>query len=174
MKQFLFAAAGLFAFANVNAQTTGTVKLNVNLNPIQTIVVNGIEDVDLNYTSKADYENGVSSKKDNQLTIYSTGSYEVRVTSNTATISSGTKTMDVSSIQVIPTPGTGGQADATYTPQFLSGNEQTLVKSATGGVNKRITIEYKAAGLDTYIDNYIAGQTPTTYTANLTYSIVSK
>lgn len=37
MKQFLLAAAGLFAFATASAQN---VTLNVKLKPIQTLVVN--------------------------------------------------------------------------------------------------------------------------------------
>lgn len=177
MKQFLFAAAALFAFANVNAQATAstTVKLNINLKPVQTIVVaSTLSTVDLTYQSVADYTNGVSSKIDNQLTVYSTGSYEVSVASDGATMGIGNKTIDVSGIQVIPTSGGNGPANATYTPQNLSASAQTLVKSTTGAINKQITIEYKGAKDNVYIDNYIAGQDPTVYTTNLTYTIVSK
>ncbi|MCD0477939.1 hypothetical protein LPB90_05695 [Chryseobacterium sp. LC2016-29] len=174
MKQFLFAAAGLLAFANVNAQSN-TVTLNVKLKPVQTLIVTAAQNnVDLIYQTEADYTNGVSSKKDNQLTIYSTGSYEVSVKSEIPTMTSGNKTMDVSGIQVVPTSGTTGPLNATYTPQMLSGNVQTLVTSTTGAVNKQISIEYKGADGNKYIDNYIAGQDPTTYTTTLTYSIVSK
>lgn len=173
MKQFLFAAAGLFAFATANAQN---VTLNVNLRPIQTIVVTGgLGTVNLTYKTKADYDNGVSSKKENQLTIYSTGGYEVSVKSDAALMSGG-KPMNVSGIQVIPTDGDNGVTTtaANYTPQYLSESVKPLVTSATGTVNKKISIEYKGAGANAYVDNYIAGQNPTVYTTILTYSIVSK
>jgi hypothetical protein len=173
MKQFLFAAAGLFAFANVNAQNTVT--LNVNLKPVQTLIVTtGLNNVDLTYQTEGDYTNGVSKKMDDQLTIYSTGSYEVSVSTNDATMTQGSKTMNVSSIQVIPTSGTNGPENAIYTAQSLSNNPNTLVTSTTGAVKKQISIEYKGANANAYIDNYIAGQDPTTYTTTLTYLIVSK
>lgn len=173
MKQFLFAAAGLFAVANVNAQSN-TVTLNVKLKPVQTLIVTGQDNVDLIYQTEDNYTNGVSKKMDDQLTIYSTGSYEVSVSANTPTMVQGGKTMDVSSIQVVPTSGSDGPLNATYTPQSLSGNVQTLVTSTTGTVNTKISIEYKGADANAYIDNYIAGQDPTVYTTTLTYSIVSK
>lgn len=173
MKQFLFAAAGLFAFATANAQNTVT--LNVNLKPVQTLIVtSGLNSVDLTYQTEGDYTNGVSKKIDDQLTIYSTGSYEVSVSSNSATMTQGTKTMNVSSIQVIPTSGTNGPDNAIYTPQSLSNNANTLVTSTTGAVKKQISIEYKGANANAYIDNYIAGQDPTTYTTTLKYTIISK
>lgn len=172
MKQFLFAAAGLFAFATANAQNTVT--LNVKLKPVQTLIVTGQDNVDLIYQTEDNYTNGVSKKIDDQLTIYSTGSYEVSVSANTPTMVQGGKTMDVSSIQVVPTSGKAIPLNATYTPQNLSGNEQTLVTSTTGAVKKQISIEYKGAKDNAYIDNYIANQDPTVYTATLRYTIVSK
>lgn len=177
MKQFLFAAAGLFAFATANAQASAstTVKLNINLKPVQTIVVtSALSTVDLTYQTEADYTNGVSKKMDDQLTIYSTGSYEVSVSADTPTMVQGGKTMNVSGVQIVPTSGTATPDNATYTPQMLSGNAQTLVTSTTGAVKKQISIEYKGASANAYIDNYIAGQDPTVYTTNLTYTIVSK
>ena len=42
------------------------------------------------------------------------------------------------------------------------------------GVDKNISVAYKGAGGDAYLDNYIAGQTSTVYTTTLTYTIVSK
>lgn len=174
MKQFLFAAAGLFAFATANAQNN-TVTLNVKLKPVQTLVVtSALNTVDLTYQTEADYTNGVSKKMDNQLTIYSTGSYELSVSSNDATITKGNKVMNVNSIQVIPTSGTNGPDNAIYTTKSLSNNPNTLVTSTIGAINKQISIEYKGAGANTYLDNYIAGQDPTVYTTTLTYSIVSK
>lgn len=171
MKQFLFAAAGLFAFATANAQKTVT--LNVKLKPVQTLIVSGQNTVDLVYKNKTDYKQGVKKKIDDQLTIYSTGSYEVSVSSSAPTMTGG-KIMNASSIQLVPTSGTEVPLNAIYTAQSLSGSAQTLVTSTTGTVDGKISIEYKGAGADAYIDNYIAGQDPTTYTTTLTYSIVSK
>jgi len=48
------------------------------------------------------------------------------------------------------------------------------VSSTNGGVNKKISVQYKGAGANEYINNYIANQNPTVYTTELTYTIVSQ
>jgi len=46
--------------------------------------------------------------------------------------------------------------------------------STIGAANKKISSEYKGAGANDYIDNYIAGQDPTVYTTELTYTIIAQ
>ncbi|WP_156104487.1 hypothetical protein [Chryseobacterium populi] len=46
--------------------------------------------------------------------------------------------------------------------------------SSNGGVDKKISVEYKGAGANAYLDNYVAGQDPTVYTTELTYTIISQ
>jgi hypothetical protein len=173
MKKIILASFILLGFVKVNAQT---VTLNVKLKPIQTLVVNPSQkEVNLEYITEADYTNGVASVNADHLTIYSTGGFQVKVKSADATMINGTKNIQVNTIKVIPTAGSNKMDNALYgTGINLSNTETTLVTSTTGGVNKKINIEYKGAGADAYINNYIAGQNPTVYTTTLTYTIVSQ
>ncbi len=67
----------------VFSQTSDNVTLNVTLNPIQSLIVNPQQKtVDLTYSTKADYLNGVISKQENHLTVFSTGGFEIKVKSN--------------------------------------------------------------------------------------------
>lgn len=173
MKKIILASILMLGLVTVNAQN---VTLNVNLKPIQTLVVTPAQKiVNLNYTTTDDYKNGVSSTNADQLTIYSTGGFQVRVKSASATLQSGSKTMDANTIQIKASAGSDAVNGAQYTQNVqLSNTEATLVTSTKGGVDKKISIEYKGAGANAYIDNYIAGQNPTVYTTELTYTIVSQ
>lgn len=173
MKKIILASILMLGLVTVNAQN---VTLNVNLKPIQTLVVTPAQKiVNLNYTTTDDYKNGVSSTNADQLTIYSTGGFQVRVKSASATLQSGSKTIDANTIQIKASAGSDAVNGAQYTQNVqLSNTEATLVTSTKGGVDKKISIEYKGAGANTYIDNYIPGQNPTVYTTELTYTIVSQ
>jgi len=173
MKQMLLTAAGLLAFVTANAQN---VTLNVRLKPIQTLVVhNSQKTVDLEYKTTDDYANGVSSVNADHLTIYSTGGFQVKVKSANAVLQNGNKNIQANSIQVKASAGSDAVNGAIYTPNLmLSATETTLVSATSGGVNKKINVEYKGAGANTYIDNYIASQNPTIYTTELTYTILSQ
>jgi len=173
MKQFLLSAAGLLAFATANAQN---VTLNVRLKPIQTLVVNSSQKVvNLDYATTDDYANGVTSVNPDHLNIYSTGGFQVKVKSANAAMQNGGKNIQANTIQIKATAGSEAVNGAQYSQNVqLSANETTLVTSTNGGVNKKISIEYKGAGANAYLDNYIAGQNPTLYTTELTYTIVSQ
>jgi hypothetical protein len=173
MTKMILASFILLGLVKVNAQN---VTLNVKLKPIQTLVVNPSQkDVNLEYATTADYANGVASVNADHLTIYSTGGFQVKVKSAEAAMQNGGKNIQVNTIKVTATAGTNAVDNAKYVAAVdLSNNETTLVSSTTGGVNKKINIEYKGAGADAYINNYIAGQNPTVYTTTLTYTIVSQ
>ncbi len=177
MKKFIFTALSLVGFATVNAQQSAqAVTLNVRLKPIQTLVVNTAQKiVNLDYTTKDDYANGVASANADHLSVYSTGGFQVKVKSATAALQNGAKNIQANTIQVKASAGTDPVAGAQYAQGVqLSANETTLVTSTVGGVDKKISIEYKGAGANAYLDNYIAGQTPTVYTTELTYTIISQ
>ena len=172
MKNLIIASFIVLGLSTVQAQT---VTLNVKLKPIQTLVVNTAQKtVDLEYSSKDDYSKGVTSTNTDHLSIYSTGGFEVKVKSAEATMTNAGKNIKANSIQVIPSAGTNAVSGAAYTPQSLDAAEKVLVSSASGGVDKNISVAYKGAGADAYLDNYVAGQTATVYTTTLTYTIVSK
>lgn len=173
MKQILLTAAALLGFATASAQN---VTLNVVLKPIQTLVVNNQQKiVNLEYSTTDHYANGVESNNTDHLNIYSTGGFQVKVKSGNAVLQNGGKQIQANSIQVKATPGSDAVNGAQYAQNVtLSANETTLVSSTNGGVNKKISVQYKGAGGNEYINNYIANQNPTVYSTELTYTIVSQ
>jgi len=174
MKKCILASFALLGFAAMKAQQTVT--LNVRLKPIQTLVVNSSQKiVNLDYVTKDDYANGVSSPNPDHLTIYSTGGFQVKVKSASVALQNGNKNIQASSIQVKASAGTNAVNGAQYSQAAtLSNNDALLVASAAGGVNKQISIEYKGAGGNAYLDNYIVGQDPTVYSTELTYTIIAQ
>ena len=174
MKQFLLTALALVAFATSKAQQ---VKLNVILKPIQTLVVNDEQKtVNLEYTTANDYLNGVGKTNQDHLTIYSTGGFQVKVKANNANMQLAGKTMAVSTVKLTASAGSQALTNATYQQDMSltgGGSEATLVSSSNGAVNKNVTVKYQGAGANAYIDNYVPNQNPSTYTADLTYTIVS-
>ncbi|WP_100074000.1 hypothetical protein [Chryseobacterium camelliae] len=173
MKKIIFGSLALFGMVTVSAQS---VTLNVRLKPIQTLVINSAQKVvNLDYTTKDDYSNGVSSVNADHLSIYSTGGFQVKVKSSNAVMQNGAKSIQANSIQIKATAGSEAVNGAQYAQNVqLSATEATLVTSTVGGVDKKINIEYKGAGANAYLDNYIAGQTPSVYSTELTYTIIAQ
>ena len=173
MKNLLLVSFIALGLPTVYAQN---VTLNIKLKPIQTLVVNSSQrNVDLEYNSKEDYKNGVSKTNADHLNIYSTGGFQVNVKSATATMVNGTKKIDTDGIQLTASAGSDAVAGATYLSNVkLSTSESLLVSSTAGGVDKKISVAYKGAGGDAYLDNYIATQNPTIYSTELTYTMISQ
>ena len=173
MKKIIFGSLVLFGMVTVSAQS---VTLNVRLKPIQTLVINSAQTVvNLDYATKGDYANGVSSVNADHLSIYSTGGFQVKVNGANAVLQNGAKSIQASSIQIKATAGSEAVNGAQYAQGVqLSATEATLVTSTVGGVDKKINIEYKGAGANAYLDNYIAGQNPSVYSTELTYTIISQ
>ncbi|WP_332453862.1 hypothetical protein [Chryseobacterium aquaticum] len=173
MKKIIITSIAILGVVAVKAQNA---TLNVRLKPIQTLVVNNAQKiVNLDYITKDDYANGVSSLNADHLNIFSTGGFQVKVKSANSALQNGNKNIQANTIQIKATAGSDAVNGAQYAQNVqLSANETTLVSSSNGGVDKKISIEYKGAGANTYLDNYIAGQDPTVYTTELTYTIVSQ
>jgi len=178
-KQILAAFAllmGLSSFAQTNSEN---VTLNVRLNPIQTLVVNPAQKiVNIDYISKNDYAQGVTVPNPDHLTVYSTGGFQVKVKSRSASLQNAAAgsngTIASNSISIIAEAGTDAVPNSVYTPQTLTGEDKIIVSATTGGVDKNISVSYKGAGADTYLNNYVAGQNPTVYTTQVTYTIVAQ
>lgn len=180
MKKVILASL-MMAFGITAQAQTGNVTLNVKLNPIQTLVVNPAQEtVDLEYSSKDDYANGVTSGAlTDHLSVFSTGGFAVTVKSAgthlTNTVASGPHgDIEAGTIQIVASNGTDAINSATNNTISLSGSEQTLVSSIYGAVDKTINVEYKGADANKYINYYVAGQEPTVYTTELTYTIVAQ
>lgn len=174
MKNLILASFAILGFSTLKAQQNVT--LNVRLKPIQTLVVNNAQKiVNLDYVTKDDYANGVSSVNADHLSIYSTGGFQVKVRGGNDVLEYGGKNIQANTIQIKASAGSDAVNGAQYAQNVqLSTNEATLVTSSTGGVDKKINIEYKGAGDNKYLNNYIAGQDPTVYTTELTYTIISQ
>ena len=118
--------------------------------------------VNLDYVTKDDYANGVSSVNADHLNIYSTGGFQIKVKSTNAALQNGAKNIQANTMQIKATAGSEPVTGAQYAQNTqLSANETTSVTSAIAGLDKKISIEYKGAGSNTYLDNYISGQTLT-------------
>ncbi|MCX8534086.1 hypothetical protein [Chryseobacterium luquanense] len=172
MKQFLFTALALVAFATSKAQN---VSLNVILKPIQTLTIKEEQKVvNLEYATTGDYQNGVSKTNDDHLTIYSTGGFQVKVKATDANMTLNGKNMAVTTIKLSSSAGSQALTNATYQQDLsLSSSEATLVSSSNGAVNKSVNVKYQGAGANAYIDNYVPNQNPSIYKATLVYTIVS-
>ncbi len=170
--QYLMTAffCSLLSFEGV---AQNSVTLNVNLYPIQTLLVNPSQkDVNLNYVTKEDYSNGVVAEQSDHLTIYSTGGFQIRV-NNSEPLE---KKLPANSVTIIPSAGSKpiAQNRVAYLEKSLSEQEQPIITSTTGGINKSFNISYKGAGSNTYIDYYNSSDAITTYTYNIMYTIVSQ
>ena len=188
MKKIILTSAILFAtVAATFAQTTGAaaiapdatdiVTLNVKLNPIQTLVVNPSQKtVDLEYSTKANYEDGVASKQANHLEIYSTGGFVVTVQSKADDMSrkSGSETISASTIKIQAENGSNALTGATFADVSLSATPTNLINSSVGGVNKNFNVTYSGMGADAYVNKYFKNETPTVYTTTVTYAIVAQ
>lgn len=185
--------AAVFTFNQAKAtegstgSTAGTVTLNVKLNPIQTLTVNPAQDhkiVDLVYNTADDYKNGVSVTKNNHLSVYSTGGFQIKVKSAGSELTRSSQggnaqgsdpgNIQANSIKIAAKAGSDAIQGAAYTDQSLSATEATIITSTTGGVNKNFDITYQGAGADAYLNNYRAGQNPTVYTTTVTYTIIAQ
>ena len=175
MKLIIATIATILVFTfqqNASAQTDNAT-LNIRLYPIQTITVNPAQkQVNLDYKTTADYTSGVSSTQNDHLTVYSTGAFVVKVKSAAATLQGSKSSIDASDVTITPIAGTTNQlTNAVYNARSLSNNDQPIITSTTGSVNKNFNITYKAAGGEKYVDKYFKTENPTIYSTVVTYTI---
>ncbi|KAF5292986.1 hypothetical protein FQR65_LT20174 [Abscondita terminalis] len=111
--------------------------------------------------TKADYANGVSQARENHLTVYSTGGFQVKVNSAGSALENQNGAganghIQANTIQIVPSAGSSAINGAQYTSQSLANEQKTIVSSTTGGVDKTFNIQYKGAGAETYLNYYVA------------------
>lgn len=171
--QYLITAF-LYSLLMLDGMAQNSVTLNVHLYPIQTLVVNpSQQDVTLNYITKEEYSSGVSAVQTDHLTIYSTGGFQVKV--STSGELSG-KDFPLNSISVIPSSGSKpiAEGNVEYHEKNISQQEQPIITSTRGGIDKNFNINYKGAGANMYIDYYSASDAPAVYSYDVVYTIVSQ
>jgi hypothetical protein len=163
----LFSVNGVMAEGPSNYANSGTTTVNINLSAIQAILVND-DQVNLNYTTLDDYNQGVEITKANHLTVYSVGGFVVKVKSNGDFIGTNGSSIDAADVIITATPG-DPFAFGTFTSVTLSTTAETLITSSTGGFAKNYNVNYstKVAG-EAFA---YAGKEGGTYTAVVTYNI---
>ena len=155
--------AVLLLVTTMFAQTSQSVNFKINLYSVQSLVINPTQtEVELNYQSKEDYLNGVSTIQNDHLEIYSTGGFKIQAQSTDLT--NPEENIDLSSVTLVPSNGSNSIPGSTYTTSTLSNNPVTIIESNIGGVDKNFSIEYIGAGSNQYVNKYHSGEEPTTYT----------
>lgn len=165
------------------AQRSDDVSLNVRLNPIQTIEVRASQRiVNIDYVTRADYQQGVSNTQANHIKIYSTGGFIVSVNSlddyieNNYSVSSGsTEAIPASGITVRASDGSNPLVGVLYSTNVpLSKEGAVLFSKLTGGVDKNFNITYTAENLDAYVNKQVNGEIETIYNTTVVYTIAAQ
>ncbi len=171
MVSFVIFALPQFIFAQPNS---GSVRLNVVISQVQSLTVNESQgQVDLNFSKKEDFRNGVNVNEQNHLNVFSSGRFVVKVSAQSDLVSPGSKAIAASTISVTPL-ATGG---VTRIPGMVTGNQvklspheaKTIIKSPTHGTTATsFDVLYHASGEGyAMLDNG-------TYSATVVYTIESE
>lgn len=164
--------AFLLGSLHFDTYAQSSVTLNVNLYPIQTLLVNTAQkEVNLEYNTREDYRNGVVSEQQDHLTIYSTGGFQVKVSAVTAAIDNDM----LNNISIIPSSGSKplNQSHVTYTGKNISEVEQPIISATKVAIDKNVSISYKGAGNDALIE-FAKSNMPVNQSYTVLYTIVSQ
>ncbi len=168
MVSFVFFALPHLMFAQVQ---NGSVRLNVILSQVQSLTVNEAQSqVDLHFSSKEDFRNGVNINEQNHLNVFSSGRFVVKVSAQSDLVRPGGRPIPASTIAVTPI-ATGG---VTGVPGMITENRVSLspqvarpiIKSPTHGtIATSFDVLYHASGEGyALLDNG-------TYSATVVYTI---
>jgi len=150
------------------------VKLNIVLKPIQTIIVNYQQEVNLAYNTIDNYEEGVSTTIKDHLKIFSTGGFEVKVKSDSDLSNGDGSNIESSDIEILAEKGTDNEVVNSVAGPVVLGEPKTLINSNSGGRDLMYNITYnnESGGKDKYINLYKNGAN--TYSTQITYTIAAK
>lgn len=173
-KYLLFVFLAMNSIA-LNAQSEVT--LNIKLHPIQTLVINQAK-VDINYSTKEDYTNGVTIQEPEHITVYSTGGFTVQVKASSANLvnadSSNSETIAAADIQVSAMESEASIPGITLNAVSLDTNPKDLIVSPSGAVDKSFDISYAAKADGAYIGKAFNTTEPTVYSTDVVYEIVAR
>lgn len=160
--------------AMAQADNSGQVTVNIKLYPIQTISVNPQQkDVDLIYSTKEDYQEGVSTEMPDHLTIFSTGGFEVNMNA-TGDLKGNSNSIEAADILIEASKGSQNDLNAIFSAEKLGMSATPIIQSESGGVNQQVNVRYLAQGGDKYINLYSKDDSPTTFSTTVIYSITAK
>ena|SRR5690554_965878 len=175
---------GMVCVTNVKGEGSGAtsnpVTVNIRFQPVQSIVVNPVQEtVNLVYATKDDYSKGVSEKMTDHLTVFSTGGFVVNVKSDgDFKRGDGTMVIPAGDMKITVENGTDTETETgAFTTQSLSTSDLPVITANEGGneLKYNVTYDNKTAGSSyDYINRYIHGDSPeSVYTAQVTYTIVT-
>lgn len=149
MTGLVFFALPQILFAQPN---NASVRLNINLSQVQSLTVNESQSqVDLNFSKKEDYKNGVNVNEPNHLSVFSSGRFVVKVSTQGNFTGTDNKSIPASSVAITP-QATGG---VTQIPGMITGSNirlspreaKTIIKSPTHGtIATSFDVLYTASG----------------------------
>ena len=162
-----------FAQSNLIGPKTATATLNVKLHPIQTIVIDGDNTVDLVYQTKDDYSKGVTANMNDHLIVYSTGGFAVKVRSENENLvrKEGESKIPVNTINLVATLGKGNESGSKFSAVTLDTSDKNLISSDVGGTDLKFNVAYSGIGNNDYVNKYYNVEKPTVYTTTVTYTI---
>ena len=170
----LFSVNGVMA---ADPSNTDKVTVNIKFTPIQTIEVNGSQNVvNFVYDNIGTYQNGAEPVEyPGHLKINSSGPFVVNVVSTEFTGGLSGKTIPLSDVEVQVVNTTTGYTGAGITaPLPLSATKAPLFTSTGGGMNLEFDVTYSNPGGKDgkYLEGYLKGE-EVTYTADVTYEIIA-
>jgi len=136
-------------------------------------LVNGAQDIGLNFIDESDYTNGISVTINNGLRTQSTDPYQIKVKSSGANFSSSqSTTIPVNSVKLQSTNGVPAPSEVTHNTISLDNIAKTLlIKIGYTDPNPvYYNLKYSTTANDTNFKNARAG----IYTTTLTYSMEPK
>ena len=161
--------------AMAQSDNSGQATVNIKLYPIQTISVNPQQqDVDLIYSTKKDYQEGVSTEMPDHLTIFSTGGFEVNMNATGDLKGNNNSSIEAADILIEASKGSQNNLNATFSAEKLGTSATSIIQSETGGVNQQFNIRYLAEGGDKYANLYSKDDNPTSFSTTVIYSITAK
>lgn len=163
-----------FAQSHLIGPKTATATLNVKLYPIQTILIGTDNTVNLEYQTKEDYSNGVTSNMTDHLIVYSTGGFAVKVKSDKENLEYTSKDeIAVSTINLQASLGSDNKlTDAKFPAvEKLTNSYASLISSSVGGTGLKFNVAYKGEGNNAYVNKYYNVENPNVYTTTVTYTI---
>lgn len=157
-------------------QTTAQATLNVKLYPIQTILIGGVNTVNLEYKTKDDYSNGVTKNMNDHLVVYSTGGFAVKVKSENENLvftkGGTTDNIAANTINLQAALGTGNILNSsTFNNVVLDKSDKNLISSTVGGTDLKFNVAYNGKGNNDYVNKYYNVENPNVYTTTVTYTI---
>ncbi|QJW89797.1 hypothetical protein HNV11_10615 [Spirosoma taeanense] len=123
------------------AQSSGTSTMNVKLSDVLELKIN-TANVDIEFATPADYNNGVTKPVPNQLTVTSNRPYDLKIKTSGSDLVNGQNLIPVSNISA-QTTGTGLGTQSVVSA--LSTTDQTLATAVPPSMSKQISMQFSTA-----------------------------